>query len=98
SPRHVEGVQTFSGTGELDAFLARSRVLVNVLPLTSQTENILNRGNLCKLPRGGHVINVARGSHVVDEDLLALLDEGYLQGALLDVFRIEPLPAGHPYW
>src|SRR3546814_310017 len=75
-----------------------TRVLVNVLPLTPDTESILNRENLQQLQVGGYVINVARGQHVVDEDLLALIDEGHLQGALLDVFRVEPLPAGHPYW
>lgn len=98
SARRIDGVQTFDGSGQLAAFLARSRVLVNVLPLTPDTENILNRRNLQQLRPGAYVINVARGPHVVDEDLLALIDEGHLQGALLDVFRVEPLPAGHPYW
>lgn len=98
SARHIDGVQAFGGSGQLAAFLARSRVLVNVLPLTPDTENILNRQNLHRLRAGAYLINVARGPHVVDEDLLALIDEGHLQGALLDVFRVEPLPADHPYW
>jgi glyoxylate/hydroxypyruvate reductase A len=98
SARHVDGVHAFGGPDQLGAFLERSRVLVNLLPLTPDTENILNRQNLKMLQSGGYVINVARGPHVVDEDLLALIDEGHLQGALLDVFRVEPLPADHPYW
>jgi glyoxylate/hydroxypyruvate reductase A len=98
SLRQIDGLQAFSGSDEFDAFLARTRVLVNLLPLTPDTENILNRRNLQLLQSGGYVINVARGPHVVDEDLLALIDEGHLSGALLDVFRVEPLPADHPYW
>ncbi|MGB3289982.1 MAG: glyoxylate/hydroxypyruvate reductase A [Burkholderiaceae bacterium] len=98
SARHMDGVQAFGGVGQLGDFLERSRVLVNVLPLTPDTENILNRRNLQRLRPGGYVINVARGPHVVDEDLLALIDEGHLRGALLDVFRVEPLPSDHPYW
>ena len=68
-----------------------------LLPLTPDTENILNHGTLSRLQKGGYVINVARGAHVVDEDLLALLDSGHLSGATLDVFRTEPLPADHPF-
>ncbi len=98
SRRAVQGVQSYAGTEELPAFLARTRVLVNVLPLTPETENILDRHTMGQLLPGGYVINVARGSHVVDEDLLALMDAGHLHGALLDVFREEPLPAEHPYW
>jgi len=98
SARQLQGIQSFSGASQLDAFLQRSRVLVNLLPLTPDTENILDRQTLQKLKRGGYLINVARGAHVVDEDLLALIDSGHLQGALLDVFRTEPLPADHPYW
>jgi glyoxylate/hydroxypyruvate reductase A len=78
--------------------LAASKVLVNLLPLTPQTENILNRANLSQLQAGGHVINVARGGHLVDADLIALLDSGHLAGATLDVFRQEPLPPEHPFW
>jgi len=98
SRRELQGVQSYAGAEELPGFLARTRVLVNVLPLTPETENILNRDMLGQLLPGGYLINVARGLHVVDEDLLALIDSGHLQGALLDVFREEPLPAGHPYW
>jgi glyoxylate/hydroxypyruvate reductase A len=98
SPKELPGVRCFAGAQQLDAFLAATRILVCLLPLTPDTENILNRATLGKLQRGGYVINVARGAHLVDADLLALLDEGHLAGAALDVFRTEPLPAEHPFW
>lgn len=98
TPRHVNGVQTFAGPQELPGFLAASRVLVNLLPLTPETENLLNTQTLRQLQHGGYLINVARGRHLVDEDLLALLDSGHLAGATLDVFRQEPLPAEHAFW
>jgi glyoxylate/hydroxypyruvate reductase A len=96
--KQVDGVRPFAGPPELDAFLAGSRVLVCMLPLTAATEGILNRRTLFKLPQGSYVINVARGGLVVDEDLLAALDAGHVAGATLDVFHEEPLPAAHPYW
>ena len=98
SPKALDGVRTFSGAAGMSDFLAASRVLVNLLPLTPETENILNRASLSRLQPDGHVINVARGAHLVDADLIALLDSGHLAGATLDVFRTEPLPAGHPFW
>ena len=94
----LDGVRFFAGDAQLPEFLAASRVLVNLLPLTAQTENILNRSTLSQLQPGGYVINVARGAHLVETDLLALLDSGHLAGATLDVFRTEPLPEGHPFW
>ena len=98
SPKALDGVRGFSGWEGFNDFLAASRVLVNLLPLTPDTQDILRRETLSRLQPGGCVINVARGAHLVDEDLLALLDEGHLAGATLDVFRTEPLPAGHPFW
>ncbi len=94
----LPGVQSFAGQAELHSFLAASRVLVCLLPSTPATRGLLDRANLSRLPRGAHVVNVARGEIVVDEDLVALLDSGHLAGATLDVFRAEPLPAGHPFW
>ena len=94
----LDGVRFFAGDAQLPEFLAASRVLVNLLPLTAQTENILNRSTLSQLQPGGYVINVARGAHLVEADLLALLDSGHLAGATLDVFRTEPLTEGHPFW
>jgi len=79
-------------------FLAASRILVCLLPLTPDTDNVMRHDTLARLQPGGYVINVARGSHLVDEDLIALIDSGHLAGATLDVFRTEPLPAAHPFW
>lgn len=98
SPRSIDGVRGFAGDGALPSFLAASQVLVNLLPLTPDTRDILNLANLSRLRPGGYLINVARGAHLVEEDLLALLDSGHLAGATLDVFRTEPLPVGHPFW
>ena len=92
------GVQSFAGQAELHSFLAASSVLVCLLPSTPATRGLLDHANLSRLPRGAHVVNVARGEIIVDEDLVALLDEGHLASATLDVFRVEPLPAGHPFW
>ena len=98
SPSHLDGVKCFSGADGFKDFLTASRVLVCLLPLTPDTRDIMNRGNLSRLQAGGYVINVARGAHLVEDDLLALLDNGHLAGATLDVFRTEPLPADHPFW
>lgn len=98
SPKAVPGVETLAGEDRFQEFLGSCRVLVNLLPLTAQTQNILNRCSLSRLQPGGYLINVARGAHLVEADLLALLDEGHLAGATLDVFRTEPLPEGHPFW
>ena len=98
SPKEVDGVRCFSGTQALPDFLAATRVLVNLMPLTPETENILSHTTLSQLPAGAYVINVARGKHMVEDDLIALIDNGHLAGATLDVFRTEPLPAAHPFW
>ena len=98
SPQQLPGVECFHSPEGLDAFLAGTRVLVCLLPLTPETEGILNRKTLGRLMPDGYLINVARGAHLVEEDLLALLEEGRLAGATLDVFRQEPLPPGHPFW
>ncbi len=98
SAKQINGVKCWHGTQDLDEFLRQSRVLVCVVPLTSQTENILNHRTLSVLQSGGYVINVARGAHLVDADLIALLDNGHLAGATLDVFRQEPLPPEHDFW
>lgn len=101
SSKNIAGVQSFSGfkeVGGFNHFLAASRILVCLLPLTPETENILNHSNLARLMPGAYVINVARGAHLVDDDLIALLVSGHLAGATLDVFRQEPLPPDHPFW
>ncbi len=88
----------FHGEAGIVDFLARSEILVCLLPLTPQTEGILNEGLFDRLPRGASLINAARGGHQVEDDILAALESGQLSEATLDVFRQEPLPAGHPLW
>ncbi len=82
----------------LPDFLAKTNMLVCMLPLTEDTENILNADLFAQLPKGAHVINVARGAHLVEQDLIDALDSEQLSGACLDVFRTEPLPKAHPFW
>ncbi len=98
SPKQLAGVSSYTGPEKLPAFLKASKVLVNLLPLTPDTENLLNHANLSQLQAGAYLINVARGKHVVDQDLLNLLDQGHMAGATLDVFRVEPLPQDHAFW
>jgi glyoxylate/hydroxypyruvate reductase A len=98
SPKRIAGVEAFHGLGGFESMLARSEVLVNFLPLTRDTENILHARTFARLPRGAFLINIARGAHLVEPDLLAALDTGQLGGAMLDVFAREPLPAEHPFW
>jgi len=94
----IEGIKSFAGAGELDAFLAQSDFLICLLPLTPQTRHILNAQLFAKLPNGAYVINVARGGHLVEADLIAALDSGHLSGATLDVYETEPLPPTSPLW
>lgn len=98
SPKTVEGVKNFAGADRLDAFLAQSDVLVCLLPLTQDTRGILNAATFAKLPKGAFVINVARGGHLIEDDVIAAIDSGHLSGAALDVFQTEPLPATSPLW
>lgn len=98
SAKSMIGVTCYSGDDGLQDFLAASRVLVCLLPLTPETENIMHRDNLSKLLPDAYIVNVARGRHLVDDDLIALIDEGRIAGATLDVFRTEPLPAAHAFW
>ena len=94
----LQGIETFHGTDGFAKFLSRSDILVDVLPLTRETHGILGAKAFAALPNGAFFINMARGGHVVDADLLAALEAGHLSGAVLDVFNTEPLPADHPYW
>lgn len=98
SIKALDGVRGFSGAAQFNDFLSASRVLVNLLPLTPETVNLLDHDVLSRLQPGGYVVNVARGAHLVDDDLLTLLASGHLAGAALDVFRTEPLPQEHPFW
>lgn len=98
SPKELPGVRCYAGEAQFADFLAGTRVLVCLLPLTEETRGIMNRETLAQLQPGAYVINVARGAHLVEEDLIPLIDSGHLAGATLDVFQKEPLPADHPYW
>ncbi len=98
TPKALDGIETFSGPEALFPFLARTDILVCLLPLTPATQGLINARTLAALPRGAYLINAARGGHVVEEDLLAALDAGQISGAALDVFRTEPLPPDHPFW
>ncbi|MBC7582966.1 MAG: glyoxylate/hydroxypyruvate reductase A [Tardiphaga sp.] len=92
------GITGFHGTGGLALMLAETEVLINLLPLTAETANILNADNFGRMKRGGYLIQVGRGEHLVEADLLAALDSGQLSGASLDVFVGEPLRRDHPFW
>ncbi|MBA3175717.1 glyoxylate/hydroxypyruvate reductase GhrA [Salmonella enterica] len=92
------GVESYAGREELRAFLNQTRVLINLLPNTAQTVGIINSELLDQLPDGAYVLNLARGVHVQEADLLAALDSGKLKGAMLDVFSQEPLPQESPLW
>lgn len=98
SPRAVPSVQCLSGRDGIEALLARSDILVNLLPLTPDTTGILDARLLARLPNGASLVNVARGAHLVENDLLAALDGGRIDHAILDVFGEEPLPPAHPFW
>ncbi|RXZ31098.1 glyoxylate/hydroxypyruvate reductase A [Oxalobacteraceae bacterium CAVE-383] len=97
-PRPASDIQTFHGAHGLGQLLRRCRVAICMLPLTEETRGLLNRAALEQLPPHSYIINVARGAHLVQEDLLALIRNGHLAGAMLDVFDEEPLPPQHPFW
>ncbi|HXQ53344.1 MAG TPA: glyoxylate/hydroxypyruvate reductase A [Stellaceae bacterium] len=94
----IDGVAVFHGAGQLGAFLGRSEIAVNLLPLTKETEGILDRKAFALMPKGAALINLARGQHVVDRDLIDALDAGHLAAATLDVFHEEPLGKESPLW
>jgi glyoxylate/hydroxypyruvate reductase A len=96
--RAVAGAEAFGGDSSFGAFLARTRVLVNVLPLTAETQGILCQHTFEQLRPDAYLINMARGGHLVESDLLAALESGRLRGAALDAFVHEPLPVSHPFW
>ena len=98
SPKSLAGVTVFSGKDALDPFLAEVDILVSLLPLTPSTMGILNAERLGRLPKGAAVILCSRGEHLVTDDLVGLLRQGHLRGAILDVFEREPLPSDHPLW
>lgn len=96
--RTVAGFATFAGAAGLLQLLARAEILVCLLPLTAQTHGILCARTFALLPKGAALVNAGRGAHLVEEELIPVLDSGQLSAAALDVFRDEPLPPGHPFW
>lgn len=98
SEKNLDGVVSFFGVAQLAEFLRRSEILVCLLPLTRETEGILNADSFAQLPRGAYIINAARGAHCDEAALLAALDSQHLGGAALDVFAQEPLPPTSPLW
>jgi glyoxylate/hydroxypyruvate reductase A len=98
TPKTLPKVESFAGREQLPAFLARTEILVCLLPLTAETRGILNASLFAQLPRGASLINAARGGHLVEADLSAAMASGQIAAATLDVFETEPLPALHPFW
>jgi glyoxylate/hydroxypyruvate reductase A len=96
--RSAGAIEIFAGQDRLDAFLARSEIVVNLLPLTAETRGIISAKTLKALPARACLINLGRGEHVVEADLIAALDSGHLAAATLDVFSVEPLPGDSPLW
>ena len=102
TPKRAEGLATFHGAGGLEALLARTDILVSLLPLTPETRSVLSASLFAKLSRDGRIgpvlVNAGRGGLQVEADILSALETGVLKGASLDVFETEPLPADSPLW
>ncbi|MGB5691966.1 MAG: glyoxylate/hydroxypyruvate reductase A [Flavobacteriaceae bacterium] len=98
SRKKLDAVECYTGEKQKSDFLSRSNVLVCLLPLTRETSGIIKTKLFKQLPQGAYVINVARGGHLVDQDLIDMIDHGHISGACLDVYHQEPLPEGHPFW
>lgn len=98
SPKSIEAVQCFYGHNQFKPFLSRCHVIVCLLPLTVETKGILSKELFAALPQGAYLVNVGRGQHLVEADLLNALESGQLAGACLDVFETEPLLDDHPFW
>jgi glyoxylate/hydroxypyruvate reductase len=94
----IDGITCLAGAEGLDAALARADYCILLLPSTAATKNTLDAGALARMPRGARILNPGRGPLIDDEALLAALDDGHIDHATLDVFRVEPLPAEHPFW
>lgn len=96
--KDIPGLACLSGEAGLDEALSRAEIVVLLLPLTPQTENLLNAERLARLPKGAVIVNPGRGPLIDDDALIAALDAGHIAHATLDVFRVEPLPQDHPFW
>ena len=98
SRKQISGVKSYEGKEQFDAFLKDSDFLINLLPLTDKTQGILNKKTFQKLSKKAFLINVGRGEHLIESDLISALDNSELSGAYLDVFTEEPLPKHHAFW
>ena len=98
SEKSIEGVESHQGTSGLTTVCEQSDYLINILPLTPDTLGILNAQLFSKMKPSSYLINVGRGGHLIDQDLIDYLDSDHIRGAALDVFHIEPLPTNHPFW
>lgn len=96
--KHIDGIECHCGAHGLERILTRTDILLSILPTTPETVNLIDRGVLSLLPAGSSLINMGRGAHLVEADLLEALDRGHINAAVLDVFQIEPLPIGSPLW
>lgn len=97
-PKDIAGVACFAGAADLAQVLSRSEILVLLLPHTPATETLIDAQALAMLPAGAVILNPGRGALIDDAALIAALDAGHIAHATLDAFRVEPLPADHPYW
>ena len=98
TPKADDGIRHFHGDDQLEPFLRQTDIAVCLLPLTAETEGIFNARNLAMMPKGSMVVNIGRGGHVVQDDLIAALDSGHIAHASLDALKPEPLPADNPLW
>ena len=98
SPKEIAQVKSYVGQEQLSEFLAHSQILINLMPLTADNTGILSEQLFKKLPDQAALIQVGRGQHLIEQDLLDALDSGHLRGAILDVFEEEPLTQDHPFW
>lgn len=98
TPKSLNGIETYTGRAGLIAMLPGCDIVLNVLPLTEETRHLLSQDSFKHFKKGCCLINMGRGAHVVDADLIAALDAGVLEAATLDVFAVEPLPDTHPFW
>jgi len=98
TPKHLEDVQTFTGRGGLETVIGSSSIVLNVLPLTDETRGILSRELFARFRDGTFLINIGRGGHLIEADLLDALEAGKVADATLDVSSVEPLPPAHPFW
>lgn len=98
SPKDINQVKSYVGQEQLSDFLAQTQILINLLPLTEENAGILSSELFQQLPEQAALIHVGRGQHLIEQDLLDVLDSGHLRGAIVDVFEQEPLPADHPFW